>query len=159
MVQMEKKNGHKIVFQNCFLIWTATGNIYIHRKVCISIESFCHFLQCAFVFNFMNAMTLCNACLLILMCSTAKRTFTSHGSMMAIINDTHEGLVGQCVTLTANKCLLKTMRRPRSGPQTSRMRLADICSTILLPPGFRRLLGFAQKVQADIWAAAKAVPR
>lgn len=46
---------------------------------------------------------------------------------------------------TEEVCLLGTMRRSHSGPQTTRLRLEDICSTILLPPGFLRLLGLHRR--------------
>lgn len=47
-------------------------------------------------------------------------------------------------------------RRPQSPPeqQTSRLRLEEICSTILLPPAFQ--CWPAQKVEAEFWAVAKA---
>lgn len=43
------------------------------------------------------------------------------------------------------KYFVRTMRRPYSGPRTSRLRLEDICSTILLPPGFLRLVGLHRR--------------
>lgn len=65
---------------------------------------------------------------------------TSVGVSRLLTNNTvmcghHPGSGYNCT-----KCLHETVRRPHPGPQTSRLRLEDICSTILLPPGFLRLV-------------------